>query len=162
MSVSEVMCRAIISWTVTIIILGGSFGAIYGLSLVQINYTGDNQLVISLAISLVILAINVALKVAIRIFTGLERAFTKTELNSSLAIKTTLAQLINAILVLVIVGYFIKDRNSDVTKRIGVFDQLGLIEDCFILALTTTLLPFVLSYFVDVELILNCFKKKYF
>lgn len=114
-----------------------SFGAIYGLSFAQTQNKSGNQLIISLIISVVIAVINVVLKIIIRVFTGMERSFTKADFNGSLAVKTTLAQLMNNILVLVIVGYFIKQQ----TEHIDVFQKAGLIEDIFMLSLTTTLLP---------------------
>jgi hypothetical protein len=53
--------------------------------------------------------------------------------------------------VLVIVGYFLKRSKGKVT----VFEKSGLVEDCFMVSITTSLLPFFLAYFVDVEEIMR-------
>ena len=62
----------------------------------------------------------------------------------------------NSILVLVIVGYFLK---TDSEKRKDVFKPLGLIEDIFILSITTNFLPFFLAFFVDPDMIIKCLKR---
>lgn len=51
----------------------------------------------------------------------------------SIAIKSVAAQLVNFITVPLIVNFYIKDRN--------IFGEGGLIEDIFILAITSSFIP---------------------
>jgi hypothetical protein len=62
-----------------------------------------------------------------------------------------MVQLINSILVLVIVGWFIKQKIG----HLSVFAKSGLIDDVFMVSVTTSFLPFLLAYFVDPEQVLR-------
>lgn len=63
----------------------------------------------------------------IRVLTLLEKDFTETKHQASLGFKSTLAQLINSILVPMIVNAVIKQK---------IYDQNGLAADVFMLGLT--------------------------
>jgi len=62
------------TYLVSIILLGGSFGAVYGLSQAQLANATDR--ILSLVISIIISLINVILGQVIRVLTKLERDFT--------------------------------------------------------------------------------------
>lgn len=61
-----------------------------------------------------------------------------TKHQTSLAIKSVLAQLINSILVPIIANYYIKSN---------IYDKNGLADDVFMLGLTNALVAPILKYF---------------
>ncbi len=63
--------------------------------------------------------------------TGLEREFTQNQHQTSLGIKTVLAQLINSILIPIIVGVYIKKN---------LYNINGLAQDVFLLGITNALI----------------------
>ena len=82
--------------------------------------------------------INVILEV-IRVLTGLERDFTETKHQASLGFKSTLAQLMNCILVPMIV--------AAIFKRDKIYNQNGLAADVFMLGMTTAFVGPVIKLF---------------
>ena len=97
-SMGVVLQRRVITFFITIVLLGCSFGAILGLKVAQYKMTKDadaNDLslssvkfrVLSAAITLIIMAINFALSKVIRYLTFLERHWTETAFFQSLTIK---------------------------------------------------------------------------
>lgn len=74
---SSLFLKKVLTYTIAIIVLGGSFGAIYGLSKVQFDYSKvhddiSNQY-ISALISLCISIINIIIQQILRFLTKLER-----------------------------------------------------------------------------------------
>lgn len=149
---ATVVRNQVMSYVVSLLFLGASFGIIYGLSVAQAEL-GSHNFYVSVLVSVVITVVNISLKILVKYFTEYEKHITKTDFNESLAIKTTVVQLINSILVLVIVGWFIKQK----IQHINVFDTSGLIDDTFMVAVTTSFLPFALAFFVDPEQIFHHF-----
>ena len=74
-----------------------------------------------------------------------EKDYTQTKYQTSLAIKSIFASLINSILIPMIVNYYIKE---------DMYGQNGLASDIFMLGLTNSLLPPVLKI-LDVGYIIN-------
>ena len=128
--------RKLITYLVTLILLGLSFAAVYGLSIAQYNSqlasasdadAGTDYL--SILISIVISLINVVLGQVIRRLSIFERDYTETYHQTSLAIKSVTAQLINSIFVPIMSNWFIKGNN--------LYDDNGLADEIFLLGLTT-------------------------
>jgi len=97
-SMSVVIQRRIITFFITILLLGCSFGGILGLKVIQYKMNQNSNAndlslssvrfrVISAIITLVIMAINFALGKVIRYLTFLERHWTETAFFQSLTIK---------------------------------------------------------------------------
>lgn len=97
-SMGVVLQRRVITFFITILLLGCSFGAILGLKVAQYKMTKDSNAndlslssvkfrVLSAAITLIIMAINFALGKVIRYLTFLERHWTETAFFQSLTIK---------------------------------------------------------------------------
>ena len=78
--------------------------------------------------------------------------YTETKHQTSLAMKSILAQLINSILIPIVVSYFIKD---------DLYSQNGLASDIFMLGLTNSLFPAALKIF-DLGFIGNRIFKWYY
>ena len=74
----------------------------------------------------------------IRRLTLYERDYTSTKHQTSLAIKSVLALLINSILIPIIANYYIKHN---------VYDKNGLADDIFMLGITNAFLAPALKYF---------------
>lgn len=128
--------RKLITYLVTLILLGISFAAVYGLSVAQFNSqqasasnaeAGTDYL--SILISIVISLINVILGQVIRRLSIFERDYTETYHQTSLAIKSVTAQLINSIFVPIMSNYFIKNNN--------LYGNNGLADEIFLLGITT-------------------------
>ncbi len=64
--------------------------------------------------------------------TKYERDYTMTNYQTSLAIKSIIAQLANSIFVPIVANYFVKDN---------IYGENGLISDVFILGLTNSFVP---------------------
>lgn len=139
--------------------LGASFAAVYGLSEAQLSKKDDRFL--SILISLVISLINILISrnfcfilEAIRFLSIYERDYTTIKYQTSLAIKSVLAQLLNCILVPIFSNYFIKKN---------LYDKNGLSDDIFMLGLTSAFVTPILKFFDFNYLIFNilrCFKNK--
>lgn len=69
-----------------------------------------------------------------------EHDYTTIKYQTSLAIKSVLAQLINSILVPMFANYFIKSN---------IYDKNGLADDIFMLGITSSLIPPIMK-FVDI------------
>lgn len=115
--------------------LGVSFAAVYGLSLAQIRNQSNNYL--SILISLVISLINTAISKSIRILSIYEQDYTTIKYQTSLAIKSVLAQLINSIVVPMFANYFIKSN---------IYEKNGLADDIFMLGLTNSFVPPIMKF----------------
>lgn len=74
MSFGALLIRKVITYLVTICLLGASFGAVYGLSIAQIANEGNS--IISLLISIVISLINVIIGQVIRKLSIIEMDYT--------------------------------------------------------------------------------------
>ena len=83
--------------------------------------------------------------VVIRKLTKMEKDFTETKHQASLGFKSTLAQLINSILVPMIVNALIKQK---------IYDQNGLAADVFMLGMTNAFIGPALKVF-DIGYIIN-------
>ena len=64
--------------------------------------------------------------------TVIEKLYSMNSYQMSIAVKSIAAQLINSICVPIIVNYYIEDN---------IFESSGLVEDIFILALASSLVP---------------------
>lgn len=128
------------TFTVTVIILGLSFLAVYGLSIAQRN--NANNRFLSILISLVISFINIIITQSIRYLSIYERDYTTIKYQTSLAFKSILASLVNSILIPIVANRFIKNN---------IYDKNGLSDDIFMLGLTnafvTPILKFVDGYY---------------
>ena len=145
----EVYCKKFMTFSVTAIILAISFGIVYGLSYLQENNSSDQ--IISFCISIVIMIINFILEYFIKLLTIFEKNFTKTNYETSFAIKVVVAQAINAVIFTFICNYIIKQAN--------LYESGGLTQDVFYLALSggfvAPLLRFIdLGYFLKKILLL--------
>ena len=150
MSFGSLLIRKVITYLVTCCLLGASFGAVYGLSLAQIENQGNQ--VLSVIISLVISIINVIIGQVIRKLSVIEMDYTETKHQTSLAMKSILAQLINSILIPMVVARYIKK---------DIYSDNGLAADIFMLGLTNSLIPPVLKIF-DIGYIISRIKKSYY
>lgn len=83
--------------------------------------------------------------VFIRRLTAFELDYTETKHQTSLAVKSILASLVNTIVIPMIVSYYIKD---------DIYGQNGLASDIFMLGLTNSLLPPVLKL-IDIGYMIN-------
>ena len=83
--------------------------------------------------------------VFIRRLTAFELDYTETKHQTSLAVKSIIASLVNTIVIPMIVSYYIKD---------DIYGQNGLASDIFMLGLTNSLLPPVLKL-IDIGYIIN-------
>ena len=63
----------------------------------------------------------------------IDKEYSMNNFQISIAIKSVLAQLVNSIFVPVMTNYYIKNQN--------IFGTSGLIEDIFILGITSSLVP---------------------
>lgn len=81
----------------------------------------------------------------IRKLSAYEMDYTETKHQTSLAVKSIFASLINSILIPMIVNFYIKD---------DIYGQNGLASDVFMLGLTNSLLPPVLKI-IDVSYLIN-------
>jgi hypothetical protein len=73
----------------------------------------------------------------IRFLTNFEKNYTQTNHQTSLAIKSILAQLVNSILIPIIANYFIKNQN--------IYSPNGLADDIFIFSITNSLVAPILK-----------------
>lgn len=78
-----------------------------------------------------------------------EMDFTVTKYQTSLAVKSIFASLINSILIPIIVNYYIK---------VDIYTDKGLASDVFMLGLTNSFLPPVLKI-VNISYLINRFMK---
>lgn len=69
----------------------------------------------------------------IQFMTIIERTDSANKFQISLAIKSICAQLLNSIMTPIIVNYYIKGGN--------IYEESGLIEDVFILSITSSFMP---------------------
>ena len=83
-------------------------------------------------ISLIIALINLVISVLIALSTNFEGNYTATGHQTSLAIKSIFAQLINSILVPVLVNYVLENQN--------IYGKNGLSTDIIYLSITNSLL----------------------
>lgn len=90
----------------------------------------------------------------IRILAAYEKDYTITKYQTSLALKSILASLINSILIPMIVNYFIKAGGSSAV----LYGEDGLASDVFMLGLTNSFLPPILKI-IDISYIINRIKK---
>lgn len=81
----------------------------------------------------------------IRFLSSYEKDYTLTKYQTSLAIKSILAALINSILIPIIVNFYIK---------VDIYGENGLASDVFMLGLTNSLLPPILKI-IDTSYIIN-------
>lgn len=88
---------------------------------------------LNFVVSFIISAINFAIGFLIRFVTVFEKDFTETGYQTSLAIKSIWAQLLNSIVVPIIVNYIIEKKN--------VFGLNGLSTDIIYLSITNSFLP---------------------
>lgn len=141
--------KKVFTFGITIIILAGSFGAIYGLSKVQFEYskthTDASNQYISILISLCVSFINIIIQRTllcyleiIRVLTKLERDRTSTYHQASLGFKAVWALLINSILIPILVNWFFKEN---------LFGINGLAYDVFYLGITNSFLSPLLKIF---------------
>jgi hypothetical protein len=77
----------------------------------------------------------------------LERDYTETNHQASLAIKSTIAQMINTILIPFISNRFIKNNVAKDGGIGNIYGSSGLTDNVFMLSITTSLLPAVLTFF---------------
>lgn len=104
---------------------------VYLLSSYEAN--NSNNTVLNLLVSFTISAINFVIGLLIRFLTVFEKDFTETGYQTSLAIKSIWAQLLNSIVVPIIVNYIIEKKN--------VFGLNGLSTDIVYLSITNSFLP---------------------
>jgi uncharacterized membrane protein len=109
---------------------------VYGLSLIQNNKSSSRYL--SFFISFVISLINIIISQVIRKLCSYERNLTKTRYQTSLALKSIIAQLINSILIPIMTNKFIKNN---------IYDPKGLVDDIFLLGITNAFLCPILKIF---------------
>jgi uncharacterized membrane protein len=109
---------------------------VYGLSLIQNNNSSSRYL--SFFISFVISLINIIISQVIRKLCSYERNLTKTRYQTSLALKSIIAQLINSILIPIMTNKFIKNN---------IYDPKGLVDDIFLLGITNAFLCPILKIF---------------
>lgn len=95
------------TYCISIILLGISFAAIYGISRMQQT---NNSITISFILSLVINIINILLTTVIQLLTTYEKDYTTTNYQISIGFKITLAQLINSIALSIIAAKSIKQN----------------------------------------------------
>lgn len=69
----SIICRKLLTYFILLLLLGASFGIVYGLTILQLTY---NNSILSIAISLSITVINIVIGVAIRKLTSYEKDFT--------------------------------------------------------------------------------------
>ena len=160
LSDGQKLCRKFVTFSITIIILGLSFLAVYGLSVAQLNNAGNSFL--SILISLVISLINILISriywfnhlEAIKYLSIYERDYTTIKYQTSLAIKSIIASLVNSILIPMIANRFIKSN---------IYAKNGLADDIFMLGLTNAFVPPILK-FIDpgyfFSRIMQYFKRK--
>jgi len=123
------------TFTVTAIILGLSFLAVYGLSIAQRD--NANNRFLSILISLVISLINIIITQSIRYLSIYERDYTTIKYQTSLAFKSILASLVNSIIIPIVANRFIKNN---------IYDKNGLADDIFMLGLTNAFVTPILKY----------------
>lgn len=155
LSTKKLFIRKCITLASTILVLGASFGVVYGLSTVQAKNQSNQY--ISFLISIVIVIFNVIINskffynsVVLRLFTSFEKNTSYTAYESSYAFKSILAQMVNTIIIPILVNRFLKQENYLYTKS-------GLAEDIFLLGLTNAFISPLLK-FVDIEYLF----RKYF
>ena len=124
-----------ITFTASFLILVASFGAIYGLSIWQDS--NNENTVLSFVISIIILLVNVILEFIIRLLTIYEKNFSKTNFESSLAIKVITAQVINTILISFLCNYLIKQN---------IYGSGGLTQDVLFLSISGSLVAPLLNF----------------
>lgn len=117
-----------ITYSVTLVILGASFVIVYGLSTVQMS---NSSSYLSFFISFVIAIINLIISQVIRYLSYFQRNLTKTRYQASLAIKSIVAQLINSILIPIMTNNFIEQN---------IYQNKGLADDIFLLGITNAFL----------------------
>lgn len=74
----------------------------------------------------------------IQILTKYERDYTMTNFQTSLAIKSIVAQLANCVFIPMMANYFIKNN---------IYEENGLIEDVFILSITNSFVAPIVKIF---------------
>lgn len=146
----EKVKKKLATFSVTFVTLGISFAIVYGLSQAQKSYKENNALsfVISIMISLISKILDSILLsnlVIIKKLSILERDFTVTKYQTSLAVKSIFAQLFNTILIPVFVNFYIKD---------DIYGQNGLASDVFMLGVTNSFLTPILKL-VNIGFIIN-------
>lgn len=105
-SVGEKMLRKAGTYLVTLVLLSMSFALVYFLSVYETNNKSDAYL--NFSISFIISLINFFIGFLIRFLTIFEKDYTETGYQTSLAIKSIWAQLLNSIVVPLIVNYIIE------------------------------------------------------
>lgn len=70
----------------------------------------------------------------INLLTIIERDYTSTNRQASLAVKSIFAQMINSILIPVITAYYIKTTT-------GVYQTGGLVDNIFMMSITNSIVP---------------------
>ena len=125
------LIRSLGTYFVTVCLLGISLGIVYLLSIEQLKNSGNFTL--SILISLTISILNSLMGFLIRFLTYFERHYTATGYQTSLAVKTILAQVINSIVVPLIANYFIEWRN--------LYQPNGLATDVFYISIINSFLP---------------------
>ena len=129
--------RSLATYFVTILLLSVSLGIIYFLSLQQKKNSSNFYL--NILISLTISVINFIIGFAIRTVTVLEKNYTATGYQASLAVKSILAQVINSIAVPIVANYLIEDKN--------LFETNGLATEVIYISILGSFLPPLLKIF---------------
>lgn len=130
-SACEKVVRKSVTYLITLMLLSVSFVLVYLLSSYEANNSSNTML--NFVVSFIISAINFAIGFLIRFVTVFEKDFTETGYQTSLAIKSIWAQLLNSIVVPIIVNYIIEKKN--------VFGLNGLSTDIIYLSITNSFLP---------------------
>jgi hypothetical protein len=85
--------------------------------------------------------------------TVIEKEYSMNNFQISIAIKSVIAQVVNSIIVPILVNFYIKDRN--------IFGKSGLVEDIFILGITSSLVPPLVRLFDPYNIFLHIRYKYY-
>ena len=85
--------------------------------------------------------------------TVIEKEYSMNNFQISIAIKSVVAQVINSIIVPFLVNYYIKDRD--------IFGKSGLVEDIFILSISSSLVPPLIRLFDPYNIFLHIRYKYY-
>lgn len=157
----SIYLRKIFTYTFTLALLGGSFGIVYGLSVKQNELTANSASTndpmsryLSIAISLVIAVVNVVLVQVIKLLTKYESDYTATNFQASLALKATLAQMVNSILIPIIVARYIKN---------DIYSASGLVDNIFMMSFSIALVAPIVVFFDPVNylaMLTRCWKRR--
>lgn len=130
-----------ITYLISFLLLGASFGIIFGLAVAQKQ---GNNVTLSLLISFVVSIINVLLSLAIQYLTVFEKDWTSTSYQSSVGFKIIFCQLINTIVLEIIVALYAKNQK--------IYQTGGLVDDVFYYGLLNAFFPplvrFINPYYI--------------